>query len=141
MRQATKTQYNAEFDSDPALHKRLTRLLAKHSVDGEYVVTTCIESRTMVQFLSPKNDALRENLKKLGIDVREELIFQFEMPHHPWELHKLAKSLAAEEINILSLYSSIEGEQMRITLAVDQPANAMAIIEKLGFEPDYAICD
>lgn len=141
MRQSTKTQYNAEFPSDPVLHKRLTRLLARNKIDAKSVVTTSIDARTLLQFLSPKNDALRESLKKLGVAVREELIFQFEMPHHPWELHKLAKSLAEEEINILSLYSTIEGEQMRIVLAVDQPANAMAIIEKLGFDPDYAICD
>lgn len=141
MRQPTKTQYNAEFASDPAVHKRLMRLLAKNKIDAKSVVTTCIDSRTLVQFLSPKSDELRESLRKLGIAVREELIFQFEMPHHPWELHKLAKSLADEEINILSLYSTVEGERMRIVLAVDQPANAMAVIEKLGFEPDYTICD
>lgn len=141
MRQSTKTQYNAEFPSDPALHKRLVRLLARNKIDLKSVVTTCVDARTLVQFLSPRNDALRESLKKLGVAVREELIFQFEMPHHHWELHKLAKSLAEEDINILSLYSTIEGEQMRILLAVDQPANAMAIIERLGFDPDYVICD
>lgn len=141
MRQPTKTQYNAEFGSDPVLYKKLARLLARHKIDEKSMVTTCIDSRTLVQFLSPKNDALREGLRKLGIAVREELIFQFDMPHHPWELHKVVKSLADEEINILSLYSTVEGEQMRIIIAVDQPANAMAIIEKLGFDPDYAICD
>lgn len=141
MRKSSKTQYNAEFSSDLALHKRLTRLLAKHKIDLQSVVTTCVDARTLVQFLSPKNDGLREDLKKLGVAVREELVFQFEMPHHHWELHKLAKTLAEEDINILSLYSTIKGEQMRIVLAVDQPANAMALIEKLGFDPDYAIYD
>lgn len=141
MRKSSKTQYNAEFPSDPALHKQLTRLLAKNKIDPKSVVTTCVDARTLVQFLAPKNDALRDDLKKLGVCVREELIFQFEMPHHQWELHKLAKSLAEEDINILSLYSTIVGEQMRIVLAVDQPANAMALIEKLGFDPDYAIYD
>ena len=141
MRQSTKTQYNAEFPSDPVMHKRLTRLLARRKIDLKSVVTTSVDARTLVQFLSPRNDALREELKNLGVAVREELIFQFEMPNHHWELHKLAKSLAEEDINILSLYSTIEGEQMRILLAVDQPANAMALIEKLGFDPDYVICD
>jgi hypothetical protein len=141
MRAPSKTQYNVEFPSDPAVQDKLTRLLARMKVDRATVVTTCVGSRTLVQFLAPKSEALREELKKLGVAVREELIFQFEMPHHHWELHKLAKSLATEGINILSLYSSVEGEQMRIVLAVDQPANAMAIIERLGFDPDYAIYD
>lgn len=141
MRKPGKTQYNAEFPSDPIVHAALSRLLARRHVDARSTLTTCLDGRTMVQFLAPRSAALRADLEKLGIAVREELIFQFEMPHHPWELHKLAKSLAAEDINILSLYSTVEGEQMRIVLAVDQPANAMALIEKLGFDPDYAIYD
>lgn len=141
MRRPTKTQYNAEFRSDPALQKRLSRLLERNRIDDDSVVVTCLDGRTLVQFLAPKNDGLREELRKLGVAVREELVFQFEMPHHPWELHKLAKSLADQEINILSLYSTVEGEQMKIVIAVDQPANAMAVIEKLGFDPDYAISD
>lgn len=141
MRRQGKTQYNVEFPADPVVHGRLKRLLAKRKVDPRSIVTTCVDDRTWVQFLAPKDDAFREDLKKLGVSVREELIFQFEMPHHHWELHKLAKSLAAEDINILSLYGTVEGEQMRIVIAVDQPANAMALIEKLGFDPDYAIYD
>lgn len=141
MRVPSKTQYNVEFPSDPAVQDRLERLLAKVKVDKATVVTTRVGDRTLVQFLAPKDDALRDGIKELGVSVREELIFQFEMPNHHWELHKLAKTLAGGGINILSLYSKIEGEQMRIVLAVDQPANAVALIEKLGFEPDYTVFD
>jgi len=141
MRKRCKTQYNAEFANDPVLHAAVRRLLERRRVDLRSMLTTCVDGRTLVQFLAPRSEALRSELEKLGVAVREELIFQFEMPHHPWELHKLARSLAAEDINILSLYSTVEGEQMRIVLAVDQPANAMALIEKLGFDPDYSIYD
>lgn len=141
MRKPSKTQYNVEFPSDADLQRRLMRVLEKGKVDPSSVVTARDGSRTLVQFLAPKSGGLREELERLGVSVREELVFQFEMPHHHWELHKLAKTLAAEDINILSLYSTVEGEQMRIVLAVDQPANAMALIEKLGFEPDYSIYD
>lgn len=141
MRARGKTQYNVEFPSDPVLHGRLARLLAKVKVEKNSIVTTHINERTMVQFLAPKSDELRDDIRELGVSVREELIFQFEMPRHHFELHKLASSLATEGINILSLYSKDEGERMRIVLAVDQPANAMALIEKLGFDPDYAIYD
>lgn len=141
MRSPGKTQYNVEFPSDAVLHARLRRLLARRKVDMPSIVTSQVGEKTLVQFLAPKNDALREDLKKIGVAVREELIFQFEMPNHHWELHKLAKALATEGINILSLYGRVEGEQMRIVLAVDQPANAMALIEKLGFDPDYTIYD
>lgn len=141
MRVPSKTQYNVEFPSDPVVQDRLERILAKVKVDRASVVTTRVGDRTLVQFLAPKDDGLRDAIKELGVSVREELIFQFEMPNHHWELHKLAKTLAGEGINILSLYSKVEGEQMRIVLAVDQPANAVALIEKLGFEPDYTVYD
>lgn len=141
MPKPNKTQYNVEFPSDPLVHAALTRLLARRRVDPSSVLTTCLEGKTMVQFLAARAETLRADLEKLGLEVREELIFQFEMPHHPWELHKLAKSLAAAGINILSLYTTVEGDQMRIVLAVDQPANAMVLIEKLGFDPDYAVID
>ena len=68
-----------------------------------------------------------------------EEVFELEMPHHPSELHKLAQSLAEKEINILSLYSSVEGEHMRIVLTVDQTANALELIRKLGFDPNYPV--
>lgn len=141
MPKPNKTQYNVEFPSDPVVHAALTRLLSRRRVDPGSVLTTCLEGKTMVQFLAARDEALRAELERLGLEVREELIFQFEMPHHPWELHKLAKSLAGAGINILSLYTTVEGDQMRIVLAVDQPANAMVLIEKLGFDPDYAVID
>lgn len=141
MPKPNKTQYNVEFPSDPVVHAALTRLLSRRRVDPDSVLTTCLDGKTMVQFLAARAESLRADLEKLGLEVREELIFQFEMPHHPWELHKLAKSLAAARINILSLYTRVEGDQMRIVLAVDQPANAMVLIEKLGFDPDYAVID
>ena len=141
MRAPGKTQYNVEFPSDPVVSEKLNRLLSKMKVDLKSVVTTCVGARTLVQLLAPQSPARRAGGNKLGVSRGEAVILHVEMPHHNWELHKLAKSLATEGINILSLYSNVEGEQMRIVLAVDQPANAMAIIEKLGFEPDYAIYD
>ena len=135
------TQYNVEFPSDPDVHSKLTRLLINGRVDFKSMVTARVGEKTMIQFLAPRNDALRDRLSKQGIAVREELIFQLEMPHHHSELHKLAKTLAEKDINILSLYSVVEGENMRIVLAVDQPANAVALIEKLGYNPYYSIYD
>ena len=141
MRRPLMTQYNVEFPSEPGMHARLTRLLIQKKIDYKSIVTAQVGDKTMIQFLAPKDDALREELRKMDISVREELIFQLEMPHHHWELHKLAKGLAEKIINILSLYSIVDGENMRIVLAVDQPANAVALIEKLGYNPDYSIYD
>lgn len=139
MRKPTTTQYDVEFPTDAQVQAKVTRLLAKERVDQRSLVVTRVDGKTLVQFRAEKNDGLRERLERLGAAVREELVFQLEMPHNHWELHKLAKSLAEKDINILSLYTTIEGDNMRIVLAVDQPANAVALIEKLGFDPDYMI--
>jgi hypothetical protein len=141
MRRPLMTQYNVEFPREPGTHAKLTRLLLDEKIDFQSMITATVGGKTMIQFLAPKDAGLRERLDKMGIAVREELIFQLEMPHHHWELHKLAKSLADKDINILSLYSVVEGENMRILLSVDQPANAVALIEKLGYNPDYSIYD
>lgn len=135
------TQYNVEFPNEPAVHAKLTRLLVKDRVPFKSVVTIRVGDKTTIQFLAPKNKALRDKLQRMGIKVREEQVFQLDMPNHPWELHKLAKSLAEKDINILSLYSSVKGENMRIVLAVDQTANAFALVQKLGFDADYHVFD
>ena len=139
MRRPTLTQYNVQFGNDRVMLEKLTRLLVKEKIDFKSVVTTSIDDKTAVQFLAPKDPALREKLERTGVAVCEDLVFQLELPNTHWELHKLAQALAERSINIVSLYSTIEGENMRIVLAVDDPANAVALIEKLGFEPDYAV--
>jgi hypothetical protein len=139
MRRPTMTQYNVQFGSDSVMLEKLTRLLVKEKIDFKSVLTTSVGDKTAIQFLAPKDPALRERLEKTGVAVQEDLVFQLELPNSHWELHKLAQALAEKSINIVSLYSSIEGESMRIVLAVDEPANAVALIEKLGFEPDYSV--
>lgn len=135
----TMTQYNVQFVNDRVTLEKLTRLLVKEKINFKSVLTTSVGEKTAIQFLAPKDPALREKLEKTGVVVQEDLVFQLQMPNSPWELHKLAQALADKSINIVSLYSAIEGDTMRIVLAVDEPENAVALIEKLGFEPDYAV--
>jgi hypothetical protein len=139
MRRATVTQYNVQFATNRVMLERMTRLLVNERIDFKSVLTTTLGEKTAIQFLAPKDPALREKLLKTGADVREDLVFQLQLPNRHWELHRLARALAEKSINIVSLYSEIEGDNMRIVLAVDEPANAMALVEKLGFEPDYSI--
>lgn len=139
MRKPPTTQYNIEFPTSAATRARVARVLSSEKIDAKSLVESRVGGRTLIQVLAPQSEALREKLVRAGAEAREELIFQVEVPNHHWELHKLAKALAERDINILSLYTSVEGDSMRIVLAVDQPANAVALMEKLGFQPDYAI--
>lgn len=141
MRDTALTQYSVEFPDQPAVHAKLTRMLLKERIPYKAVVTVRVAGKATIQFLAPKNNALRAKLSMAGVSVREEAAFELEIPHHPWELHKLAKSLADQDINIISLYTKVEGENMRIILSVDQTANAMALMRKLGFHPDFPVSE
>ncbi|MFI5348425.1 MAG: hypothetical protein ACHQ2Z_02680 [Elusimicrobiota bacterium] len=141
MRRPTLTQYNVQFANDRVMLEKLTRLLVKEKIDFKSVLTTSVGDKTAIQFLAPKDAELRGKLEKTGVAVKEDLVFQLELPNSHWELHKLAQALADKSINIVSLYSTIEGERMRLVMAVDEPANAVALIEKLGFEPDYSVVE
>lgn len=133
------TQYSVSFSNAPRAHSMLTRLLAKRKIKSQAMHTAKSGDRIAIQFLAPKSDKLREQLEKTGASVQEDRIFQLELPNRASELHKLTKALADEGINILSLYSVIEGDQIRMVLAVDEPANAVALAERLGFDPDYYV--
>ena len=139
MLRPTMTQYNVQFVNDRITLDKLTRLLVKEKISFKSVLTTSVGEKTAIQFLAPKDHAFREKLEKTGAVVQEDLIFQLELPNNPEELHRVAQALAEKSINIVSLYSRIEGETMKLVLAVDEPENAVALIEKLGFEPDYAV--
>ncbi|MFI5361801.1 MAG: hypothetical protein ACHQ49_07505 [Elusimicrobiota bacterium] len=139
MHRQPTTQYNVEFPNKPGIHAKLVRFLVSKKIDFQSMVTTRLGRKTLMQFLAPRSETFRDQLENLGITVREETVFQLEMPHHHSQLHRLAKNLADKDINVLSLYSMVEGDSMRIVLSVDQPANAVAIIQKLGYKPDYSI--
>ena len=139
MPKADITQYSVSFRNAPRAYSMLTRLLAKEKIKSEAMHTAKSGNRIAVQFLAPKSAKLREKLEQTGASVQEDQVFQLEIPNRASELHKLTKALADEGINILSLYSVIEGEQIRMVLAVDQPANAVALVERLGFDPDYYV--
>ena len=139
MRKPTLAQYNVQFPNAPALHAQLTRLLIREKVPLKFMMTVRMGDRTTIQFLAPRSGGLKEKLQAMGIEVRQGQVFQVRLPRHPWELHKLARSLAAEGINIESLYTHVEEDTMRIVMSVDQTANALALFRDLGLDPDYAV--
>ena len=128
MRKARMTQYVVDFPSEPALHARLVRLLIREKIDFKSMVAVRKGSKTTIQFLAPSGAALRDRLKNMGISAHEK-------PRKP------AKTRADKDIGVHSLYGVVEGDNMRIVLAVDRPADAAALIEKLGYEPDPAFYD
>lgn len=139
MLKPTLTQYNIRVPNDPGRLAELARLLMKEKVKLESVVTAVDGAQAAVQFLARRNPVLREKLEKTATSVREDQVFQAEIPNHHWELHKAVRALAEREINIISLYSSVSDGRLRLVLAVDEPANAVAAMAKLGIPTDYDV--
>lgn len=139
MNRTDLTQYSVSFRNAPHTYSMLTRLLAKEKIKSNAVRTTKRGDRIAVRFLAPKNPRLREKLEKTGAAVQEDQIFQLEMPNRASELQRLTQALADAGIKILSLYSVIENDMIRMVLAVDEPANAVDLITRLGYDPDYYV--
>ncbi len=139
MNRTDLTQYSVSFRNAPRTYSMLTRLLAKEKIKSNAMRTTKRGDTIAVQFLAPKSAKLREKLEKTGASVQEDQIFQLEMPNRASELKKLTQALADEGIKILSLYSVVENDAIRMVLAVDEPANAVALVSRLGYDPDYYV--
>ncbi|MDD5655746.1 MAG: hypothetical protein PHF00_00630 [Elusimicrobia bacterium] len=134
------TQYTVRLSDREGGISRLSALLGKERVGVRALVAAKLAGSDVVHFLARKDAALRARLERAGLLVREQQIIQLELPNHHWELHKLARALAEQEIGVISLYSAAAGDRLLVILAVDEPANAVALAAKLGFEPEYSVC-
>jgi hypothetical protein len=103
-------------------------------------VNAVVGGERIVQFLARKDSSVREALERAGLQAREDQVFQLELPNHCFELHRLVEALAEHRISVISLYSSVSDGRLKVVLAVDQPANAVDLAAKMGFEPEYAVC-
>jgi hypothetical protein len=115
-------------------------LLAHQGIALRGLVAARSGAGATIHFLARRDASLRGRLEEAGMLVQECEIIQFDMPNHHWELHKLARTLGEAGIGIISLYSAVAGDRLMLVLAADQPANAMELITKLGFAPEYSIC-
>lgn len=133
------TQYSVTIRNAPHTFTMLTRLLTKEKIRESVTRTTRRGDRIAIQFLAPKSAKLRARLEQTGASVQEDPIFQLEMPNRASDMDKLMKSLSDAGIKILSLYSVVENDSIRMVLAVDDPANAVALVTRLGYDPDYYV--
>ncbi len=130
------TQYGIEFPSDGAVRSKLTRTLLAVDIDFQSMITCEADGRTTIRFLAPRNDALSQRLRGMGLEVREKEVFRPETPHSRRTARARKQALAAQDVNVLSLYGVVEGDNMRIVLAMERPSDAAVLIERLGYASD-----
>lgn len=127
-------QFSVIVPHEPGALARLTQLLSKERVEVQGMVTERLGDSATVRFVTNREDGLRRRLEDAGFPVLENEVFHVEIPNKLAELNRLARILAEERINILSLYSLANGQKARCVLAVDQPERAAQAIAKSGFQ-------
>ena len=125
------TQYVIEVPNEPGMLAGVTEVLAKHKISINGLMSASVGESASIQFLAPKDSGLRIKLERSGIPVKENEVFHVEIPNRVDELYKLAKKLGKENINILSLYGSVDGRKVKLLLVVDLPQDAGLVLKRL----------
>ncbi len=131
----TMTQYSVLTNNEPWMLARVTQLLSKEEVMIAGMMTVNIGDTSAIQFLTDQNHDLRQKLEHAGLPVLEKEVFHIAIPNQPEELNRLVRTLAEREINIRSLYGTVENDRVKLVLAVDQPENAAPIISQFALTP------
>lgn len=126
------TQYSVITANEPNMLARVTQLLSKEDVGIGGVMTVNFGETAAIQFLAPKDDALVEKLESAGLPVLEKEVIRCELSNSPDELNRLVRSMAERRVTIRSLYGTVEGQRVKLVLAVDQPDQAAEVLEELG---------
>lgn len=128
----TVTQYSVLTNNEPWMLARVTQLLSKEDINITGVLSVNIGDTAAIQFLTDRNQGLRQKLENAGLPVLEKEVFHLAIPNQPEELNRLVRTLAERDINIRSLYGAVEHNRVKLVIAVDQPEKAAPIIAQFA---------
>jgi hypothetical protein len=124
MRKETPTHYSILTKNEPGALARLTRLLTDKGLTVSGMMIASAGDKTSIQFLAPRDCALREICYRSGMKLQETRIFERKAPHRPGELHHLVQAFHKRGINILSLSGIADTAGSRMVLARGNQASA-----------------
>ncbi|MBI4422910.1 MAG: hypothetical protein HY554_04250 [Elusimicrobia bacterium] len=130
--QPTLTQFSVITQNKPEMLTKVTQILKREGVELNGAVTERFGDSVAFRFLTSRESGLRETLENAGLPVLQSQVFQLELSTEAADLNRLARLLADEGINVVSLYSTAQGQRARYVLAVDQPEAAAQVIERSG---------
>ena len=128
----TLTQYSVLVPNEPGKLAFVTELIRKDLPNVRGVQTVNVGDGTSIQFVAPNAPELRRTLESHGFAVRENQVFQLQLPENNGGLTSLARGLADKGINVLSLYGLQERSQAKVVVSVDRPEQAQPLFESLG---------
>lgn len=128
------TQVSVLAPNRPGMLAKITQILSREGVDLSGVVTERIGDQTAIRFVTERENGLRRKLVDAGFPVLENKVFNLEMPNRPGEINRLARLLAEEGANIVSLYSTSHESRARCVVSVDRPEAAARALARGGIE-------
>lgn len=127
----TVTQYSVLTSNEPWMLAKVTQLLSREDINISGMMTMNVGDNASIQFLAARNLGLREKLEQAGLRVLENEVFHLRLPNRPAQLNKLCEGLAEKSISVRSLYGTVDGDAVKLVLAVDQPENAAPVVSKI----------
>lgn len=128
----TQTQLSVLAENQKGTLARITQILSREGVDLSGVVTERIGDSSAFRFLTSREKELRRTLENAGFPVIQNQVFELELSNRAADLNRLAKLMTDEGINVISLYSTAQGQKSRYILSVDQPEAASRVLAKSG---------
>ena len=126
-------QICVQMDNQPGDMHRVTELLKLEGVNIRAIsVLGPGEEGAVVRMMVDDPELASNALASGGIEFFEEEVIAAEVPDHPGGLHAVLGALKLAGINVQQLYSYLgrSGPHAILILAVDQPAEARAVLRE-----------
>ncbi len=124
------TEFTVILEDRPGALADLTEILAKSAVNIVALHATPCPQEGFVQFITNNADATIHALRDAAQDYEVQEVLFARLPNEPGTLARLSRALGDGEVNINSVYITLNGE---VVLDVDDCRKAQDIIMRLGF--------
>ena len=116
----------------PATLSRLTAILDGEGITPKAMLQASTAEKSMVRLVVNDPDRAASILKTFNYDYEITPVLAVEVPIHPGGMHAILKPLAAAEINIHYLYTTINriGRETIVILGVDKIDEAIRILRQ-----------
>lgn len=112
---------------------RVTGLLAEANLNIRWVTIASTEAFGVIKLLVDDSDMAFRQLKHNGVPVSIVDALAIEVEDKPGGLHKVARSLAANEVNIENASGMISNGRAVLFIETAQSEQAAEILQKQGF--------
>jgi hypothetical protein len=125
-------QISVLLDNVPGSLSRLTDILDKEDITAKALLTASTEEVSMVRLVVNEPERASGVLESFNFNYEVTPVLAAEVPLHPGGMNAILKPLAASEINIHYLYTTINriGKETIVILGVDKIDEAAEILQR-----------